>query len=146
MVAFYLDDAALDNPPLPPDRLRIPTPDGSGVTLTYDDIIDSLMILVDDSPGVRVVEPVNTYASLLINERDEVVGATIDAFLTQAVYEHPELRAIADYMRLGSRPHGDTSLFRTDRPERPVRPDSAWHDRAAFAIRELFTITGGYED
>lgn len=145
MVAFHLDDASLDSPPSPPARLRVPDAEGSGVTLTYDDIIDSLMILVDDAPGARVVDPVNTYASLLVNERDQVVGAMIDAFLTHAVHDHPELHAIAKYMRLGSRPHGDTALWRTDRPERSVRPAEAWHEQAAGAIRDLFSITGGYE-
>ncbi|HEV2129378.1 MAG TPA: hypothetical protein VGR22_12240 [Thermomicrobiales bacterium] len=146
MVAFHLNDASLDTPASPPAHLHLPDAEGAGVTLTYDDIIDSLMILVDETPGARVVGPVNRYASLLLNERDEVVGAMVDAFLTHAVHERPELQAIAGYMRLGSRPHGDTARFRTDRPERSAQPDEAWRDAAVRAVRELFAITGGYRE
>lgn len=145
MVAFHLDDASLDSPPSPPARMRVPHAGDSGVTLSYDDVVDSLMILVDEAPGARVVDPVNTYASLLLNERDEVIGAMIDAFLTHAVHDHPELQAIASYMRLGSRPHGDTALRPTNRPEPHAHPAEPWHEQAARAIQELFTITGGYE-
>jgi hypothetical protein len=118
-------------------------PDDTGVTLSYDDIIDSLMILVDDAPGARIVDPVNAWASLLLNDDDEVIGAMVEAFLTHAVHEHPALGAIARYMRLGSRPHGDTALHRADHPARSTRPDEAWRDAAASAIRDLFVITGG---
>lgn len=142
MVAFHLNNASLDSPPSPPARLRALHPEDAGVTLNYDDIIDSLIILVDDAPGARIADPVNAYASLLVNDDDEVVGAMVEAFLTHAVHEHPALGAIARYMRLGARPHGDTALHRTDRPERSTRPDEAWRDEAARAIRELFIITG----
>lgn len=142
MVAFHLDNASLDGPPSSPARLRAFHPDDAGVTLSYDDIIDSLMILVDDTPEARIVDPVNAYASLLLNDDDEVVGAMVEAFLTHAVHEHPALEAIARYMRLGSRPHGDTALHRADHPPRSTRPDDAWRDAASRAIRELFVITG----
>ncbi len=143
MVAFHLDNASLDRPLSSSTRLRASHPDDAGVTLSYDDIIDSLMILVDDTPGARIVDPVNAWASLLLNEDDEVVGAMVEAFLTHAVHELPALDAIARYMRLGSRPHGDTALHRADQPARSTRPDEAWRDAAARAIRDLFVITGG---
>jgi hypothetical protein len=143
MVAFHLDNASLDGPPPSSTRLRtFLHPDEAGVTLSYDDIIDSLMILVDDTPGARIVDPVDTYASLLLNDDDEVVGAMVEAFLTHAVHEHPALAAISRYMRLGSRPHGDIALHRADHPARSTRPDEAWRDAAASAIRDLFVITG----
>lgn len=142
MVAFHLDNASLDGPPSSPALLRACHPDDAGVTLSYDDIIDSLMILVDDTPEARIVDPVNAYASLLLNDDDEVVGAMVEAFLTHAVHEHPALEAIARYMRLGARPHGDTALHRADHPPRSTRPDDAWRDAASRAIRELFVITG----
>ncbi len=142
MVAFHLDSASLDGPLASPARMRAFHPDEAGVTLSYDDKIDSLMILVDDTPGARIVDPVNRWASLLLNDDDEVVGAMVEAFLTHAVHEHPALEAIARYMRLGSRPHGDTALHRADHPARSTRPDDAWRDAASRAIRQLFVITG----
>lgn len=142
MVAFHLDNASLDSPASPPDHLRAVRPDRDGVTLTYDDIIDSLIILVDDTPGSRIVDPVNAYASLLVNEDGAVIGAMIEGFLTRAVHDHPALEAIARYMRLGARPYGDTALHRADLPARSTRPDAAWRDEAIGAIRDVFVITG----
>jgi hypothetical protein len=146
VVAFYLDNASLDELPSPPSYPYSFHPDQAGASLQYDDIIDSLIILFDDRPTTRVVEPINAYASLLIDDdTDRVVGAMVEAFLTHAVHDHPELQPIASYMRLGSRPHGDTDLFRTDHPERSVQPDEAWQAEAVRAIRDLFEITGGPE-
>lgn len=70
----------------------------------------------------------------------------VEAFLTRAVHEHPPLEAIARYMRLGARPHGDSALHRADRPARSTRPDEVWRDAAARAIRDLFVITGDDAD
>lgn len=145
MVAFHLTNASLDRPASPPAHLRMRHPEGGGVTLTYDDVIDSLMILVDSASETRVVDPVNRYASLLVDEQGEVEGAMVDAFLTHAVHDHPELEAIAQYMRLGSRPRGNTALLPAEPQQQGAQPDETWHEPAARAIRELFSITGGYE-
>lgn len=143
MVTAYLENTSISH-----FGIRTSSVSGSipehGVTLSYDDVIDDLQIVLESGPTQRHIEPLNRYLSMIVDSNTGIpFGFMVESFLTHTVHELPALKPIADHLQLGERPYRDPNLYRTDAPPRTSFPDYTWSDAAHDAIENIVEITGG---
>lgn len=118
---------------------------GSAV-VTYDAISDELAFWMGGDPRPHISEPANAFVSILFDlESGAAIGVRVENFLALAVHQHPELRAISDYLGYVPRLEGDTTLF-SDRivmVATPYEEDEA--QRFKDAVKHIVDLTGGFD-
>lgn len=110
------------------------------LSITYDQLSDSLTIHRFGPPVPSLVEPVDNVISRLINLEDETeeTGVLIEGFLAVAVQQRPWLSSIAKLLKLPERAPGDFSLHtHQDDAAEQIKPDEQWLRPATAAVSKL---------
>ncbi len=115
------------------------------LSITYDQLSDSLTIHRFGRPVPSLVEPVGDVVSRLVSLEDETAetGVLIESFLAVAVPQRPWLSPIAKLLKLPERSPGDFSLQiplgGTTEATEQVEPDEQWLRPTFAAITRLLS-------
>jgi len=110
------------------------------LSITYDQLSDSLMIHRFGRPVPSLVKPVDDVFSRLVSLEDETVetGVLIEGFLAVAVRQRPWLNSIAKLLKLPERAPGDFSLHsHQDDAAEQIEPDEQWLRPATATVSKL---------
>jgi hypothetical protein len=113
------------------------------LSITYDQLSDSLTIHRFGRPVPSLVVPVDSVVSRLARLEDETeeTGVLIEGFLAVAVRQRPWLSPIAKLLKLSERPPGDFSLHHAGTVEaaEQVDPDEQWLRPTFAAVTRLLS-------